>query len=183
MNMTNPTTAKPERFLPRDLHRALEIHPRHWQIDDDTLSRYVQAIRNGAKLPPPLLWQDEDDLGSPPLVIDGWHRIKAIGQNQRGRLTCHEILNLPLPAPVPHPCGPILLGFADNLHAVTVDQIEVPHHIRSVSFHILEFDMSLDPHSSHPGKFEFLKMILIELGDAQLARRDHCRGFQEASIR
>ena len=43
MNMTNPTTAKPERFLPRDLHRALEIHPRHWQIDDDTLSRYVHG--------------------------------------------------------------------------------------------------------------------------------------------
>ena len=85
MNMTNPTTAKPERFLPRDLHRALEIHPRHWQIDDDTLSRYVQAIRNGAKLPPPLLWQDEDDLGSPPLVIDGWHRIKAIEKVSPGR--------------------------------------------------------------------------------------------------
>ena len=87
--MNTQTTAKPERFPISDLHRAVEIHPRHWQIDDETLARYILATRNGAKFQPPLLWKDEDDPDSRPLVIDGWHRIKAIEKvRPRGTVPC-----------------------------------------------------------------------------------------------
>lgn len=78
MNTTTKPPAPGDRHLPGDLRRATTIHPRHYQTDEETLARYVRALREGVKFDSkPILWHDSDNPDSLPLVIDGWHRVKA----------------------------------------------------------------------------------------------------------
>lgn len=78
MSTTTKTPAQGDRHLPGDLRRATTIHPRRYQTDEETLARYVRSLREGVKFnAKPILWQDSENPDSPPLIIDGWHRVKA----------------------------------------------------------------------------------------------------------
>jgi hypothetical protein len=78
---TSAKRAGAQKVLFADLHEDRELCLRRSPISPLHVTALVKAIRSGCRLPPLLVWREQDDAQNATgrlVLIDGWHRLKAL---------------------------------------------------------------------------------------------------------